>query len=412
MRFILLQISTVSDRRSAFAQFIEDCASWIGFDVWDWFAFLVASISLYVAYVTLKSQRRTEKNTQALLTLDGQLMLFSDLFLKLYTIQMNLVSKYVRKVRADIMDFELQLYKERGEDNMLSDPSMNFMYASNVPSDVEEHISSLSEYFHSYQELVSYPSEFALPLQNIHPELFYSNEFQFLLVNRLYTHIDAFNHKYEYLIQQNGRPNLRVLISDISSLAYEIRSLVKEIYLLNDKVRKLYTGIISDQIHVLEAGKYTDEGNSLKETDYYFIIDENLHKAFSIEDKTMWSNILNIILETSSPLRDISVDAEDIDFEIKNLDHAEIMLARGINLYEKQDYSSSFKCATMLTKFFMGGKAHKEDDNSRFEDLQSRVYSFVYGFGNCPEEVIWEDSHFLYEQWEPFRHRDDGKKQQ
>lgn len=71
MRFILLQISTVSDRRSTFAQFIEDCASWIGFDVWDWFAFLVASISLYVAYVTLKSQRRTEKNTQALLTLDG-----------------------------------------------------------------------------------------------------------------------------------------------------------------------------------------------------------------------------------------------------------------------------------------------------------------------------------------------------
>ena len=409
MIFTLLLTNIISGRRSAFSQFIEDCASRIGFDVWDWFAFLVALISLYVAYVTLKSQRSTEKNTQALLTLDAQLMLFSDLFLKLYTIQMNLLSKSLRQRRAGKAYFEIYEYKELGElgkDVLLSDPVMNFLYTSEVSSSLESHFKSLSKALSSYKQIVGYPNALTLPLQNIHSELFYDNEFQFLLVNRVYTHIEEFNHKYEYLVQQDNGVSLDVMIYDVAKLAEEIRRLVKEIYLLNDKVRKLYSGILTDQVDRIERYKYHYIAGE-DSIENYSDVREYLLEAFGIKDETLKSNINRILIHTSSPLDGSGLYEEDIQFEITDLEQAEKAFIKCKNLYGNRYFRAAFRCAETLTDFIIRRKEHTEDGRQKLQDLQSRVCDFVNVFGGCPDETVWEDSYLLTEQWDVFLHRDD-----
>ena len=139
------------------------------------------------------------------------------------------------------------------EERTFADHGMANLYMSDVPDSLAKHIEELSNGCRSYRELVSFPNDLMIPIQNIHPELFYSNEFQFLMINRLVTHIDDFNHKYEFLLQKKDTPDLRMIMEDVSKIARETRDTVKEIYLFNDKVQKLYSGILANQIDEIDG---------------------------------------------------------------------------------------------------------------------------------------------------------------
>lgn len=390
--------------RSAFSRFIENCASWIGFDVWDWFAFLVASISLYVAYVTFKSQRRTEKNTQALLTLDAQLMLFSDLFLKLYSILMIVLCERIRKIRTKEVLYELLEYKvdlkkceEEGgicNDKTFTDPELSGLYISDVPESLEKHFEMLSEGCRTYRELVAFPQDFMIPAHNIHPELFYNNEFQFLLINRLVCHIDDFNRKYEYILQQKNLPDLEMLGEDVSRIARETRDTVKEIYLFNDKVQKLYSGIIANQIDEIDAFKCPVDADVTENhaDDVKLYMD-----AFRITDGRIRNNIRKIISSRTSLLKDSHFDYEkDADFTIKTKAKAERLVSMGFDLLYEKKYSFSFRCAQALVDY-LSGEAKTEEDSNGVNDLKDKVVELVKSLNYCGDEAVWEDSIQLME---------------
>ena len=128
-----------------------------------------------------------------------------------------------------------------------------------------------------------------IPIQNIHPELFYSNEFQFLMINRLVTHIDDFNHKYEFLLQKKDTPDLRMIMEDVSRIARETRDTVKEIYLFNDKVQKLYSGILANQIDEIDG--FMSSADDVVVNDEYDDYLQVFKDSFKIADSRILNNI-------------------------------------------------------------------------------------------------------------------------
>ena len=383
--------------RSAFSKFIENCASWIGFDVWDWFAFLVASVSLYVAYVTFKSQRRTEKNTQALLTLDAQLMLFSDLFLKLYAIQMRVLCEVIRIRRAKDACCELYEYKvnlKMGnccEERTFADHGMANLYVSDVPDSLAKHFEKLSDGCRSYRELVSFPNDFMIPIQNIHPELFYNNEFQFLMINRLVTHIDDFNHKYEFLLQKKDTPDLRMIMEDVSRIARETRDTVKEIYLFNDKVQKLYSGILANQIDEIDG--FMSSADDVVVNDEYDDYLQVFKDSFKIADSRILNNIARIISYETSPLRDSYFDySSDSDLTVTTHGKAERILKMGKELFAEKDYPFSLRCAQALVDYLLKMAVTTDIDDADFNRLKAEVSELLNCLNGCEDEVVWEET--------------------
>ena len=399
----ILTAMTSGLERSAFSKFIENCASWIGFDVWDWFAFLVASVSLYVAYVTFKSQRRTEKNTQALLTLDAQLMLFSDLFLKLYTIQMRVLCEVVRKRRALEACCELYEYKAKlkmdgyCEERTFTDCGMVDLYLSDIPDSLTKHFEELSEGCRSYKELVSFPNDFMIPIQNIHPELFYNNEFQFLMINRLVTHIDDFNHKYEYLLQKKDTPDLEMIIEDVSRIARETRDTVKEIYLFNDKVQKLYSGILANQIDEIDGFRSSEEDTVRNDLYENCLIE--FKNSFKIADIRILNNITRIISYRTDPLKDSYFDySTDSDLTVITYEKAERILKMGKELFDEKDYSFSLRCAEALVDYLSKMAVMQDVNDAEFNYFKAKVTELLHCLNGCEDEVAWEETTTLIEQ--------------
>jgi hypothetical protein len=162
MVYCLLEITKSPD-------FIEHFAKSAGLNIWDWFAaiiafvsLLVAALSLIIAVKTLKSQRKTQKNTTPVINIEIQKMLWKKLIIKLY---INLMKMY---------SLSLQLEKE------------------NYGKKPEEY----------------YIKGFCIePDEYIHEELFYSDELRFKSAHRVKDNIEHYNLFFTHFAAYiNGHP--------------------------------------------------------------------------------------------------------------------------------------------------------------------------------------------------------------
>lgn len=143
------------------------------FGVWDGLALAFSFLALYYTWKTYRSQKETESNTQRTqdntkrITLESQKHLLYDLIRHLYR---NMVITYTMKVKMD------RAMVDAGADAYVAYPS-------------EEHLIKLK-----------------IPMENIHLNVFYGNDKQYMAMNDLYLKMRNYNEEINVACQHFKDP--------------------------------------------------------------------------------------------------------------------------------------------------------------------------------------------------------------
>lgn len=288
---------------NTFSQIVHQFAQAIGFDAWDWMAVLVSIVSLYVAAVTLKSQKHTEKNTQPLLDKGAQLLLFMELFSDLF----------------------------------------NLMYRCTVAK-LKREVNSSAKL-----DMFSAPYCLLLPEGNIHMELFYASEYEFLLVNDLDRRIREYNRKAEYLTAQALGDGNKVegvydaLENDMRVVASAILFVTKQIYIKDDDVKKLFLRInpqINKKFFWLQQIAYNKCEANLTEKDKMKreLMECEVERMFYPFTGNVASGVLELEMLTECLLADTIFETEDVQSDDGQSKVACALLAKGEIYLKRKHY--------------------------------------------------------------------------
>ena len=188
-----------------------------------------------------------------------------------------------------------------------------------------------------------------------------------------------------------------MIIEDVSRIARETRDTVKEIYLFNDKVQKLYSGILANQIDEIDGFRSSEEDTVRNDLYENCLIE--FKNSFKIADIRILNNITRIISYRTDPLKDSYFDySTDSDLTVITYEKAERILKMGKELFDEKDYSFSLRCAEALVDYLSKMAVMQDVNDAEFNYFKAKVTELLLCLNGCEDEVAWEETTTLIEQ--------------